>query len=584
MKRLEIVLPVCLALALISPAGCSDEEPAPDVATTTAPGPNAKTVNDLTLDLGKGVTMKLALIRAGEFLIGSPKTETGRFDDEGPQRRVTIGKPFHMGVCEVTQAQWRAVMGSAPWDGGEWAKSDDNHAASYITWELANKFCITLSKQTNRIITLPSEAQWEYACRANSTTTYSYGDDTSKLRRYAWCKANAWDKNEMYAHLVGRKLPNAWGLHDMHGNVWEWCSDWYAPKNATATTERVFRGGSWFSTAQLCRAAFRDWSAADPRSRFYGLRVVDMGPAAAPAYDLPTRKTSGPDFMNVIKVDAKITDVLNATPSGAENAAEHYARAVKLCFANWDALYDAAATLANGDATQHAGALKTLQEIRRHIGKGAKQAGMNYLEKHASGKLKVSLRQEDTDRLGRTVDVLSLLGDYYIKNKRLKDADAIYRDMFAAGWHMINERSSIHMTRYGVDVQILALKGIATSIDGDLDKNAKDNRMAPLRDSLVALNEFRSSCQDKALIFQEARFDAGNIWNIAENDKDRAWRVQAILAMGLIKFTHTSKANAEHNNAMIEQFLTSSDPLEKAAAQAAKAYTENDFNTAGTTW
>jgi len=165
-------------------------------------------------------------------------------------------------------------MGTEPWDGGEWAKSGENLAASYITWNLANKFCQMLSKQTGRTVTLPTEAQWEYACRAGGKTAYSFGDDASQLVDYAWCKDNAWDKDEMYAHAVGRKKPNAWGLHDMHGNVWEWCSDWYARENTTTPTERMFRGGSWFSDAQRCRTAFRDWSAADPRSRFYGLRVV----------------------------------------------------------------------------------------------------------------------------------------------------------------------------------------------------------------------------------------------------------------------------------------------------------------------
>jgi molecular chaperone GrpE (heat shock protein) len=108
--------------------------------------------------------------------------------------------------------------------------------------------------------------------------------------------------------------------------------------------------------------------------------------------------------------------------------------------------------------------------------------------------------------------------------------------------------------------------------------------MAPLRAYLNALNEFEAVFENKAIIFQRARFNAGDIWNIAENDKDRAWRVQAILAMGLIRFTHTSKANTARNNKLIERFLNSKDPLEKAAAQAAKAYTETDFIEAGTTW
>ncbi|MDP6546005.1 MAG: hypothetical protein QGH60_18650 [Phycisphaerae bacterium] len=311
--------------------------------------------------------------------------------------------------------------------------------------------------------------------------------------------------------------------------------------------------------------------------------ILDLWRTTKP-YDAPTRETSKPGFMDILEVDAKITYVLAATPSGTDNAAKHYAKAVKLFSARRNALLDAAASLAKGDARNHADALKTLEEIRRHIGKGAKQAGMDYLFEHASGKLNVSTRQDAVEHLGRTLDVLDLLGDYYIKNERLKDAGAIYRDMFVAGWHMINERSHMHMTIYGQDIQATALSGISKSIDRDLDQGTKAKRMAPLRAYLNALNEFEAVFENKAIIFQRARFNAGDIWNIAENDKDRAWRVQAILAMGLIRFTHTSKANTARNNKLIERFLNSKDPLEKAAAQAAKAYTETDFIEAGTTW
>ena len=303
-----------------------------------------------------------------------------------------------------------------------------------------------------------------------------------------------------------------------------------------------------------------------------------------PSTDAPTRETSRPGFMEVIAVDARITDVLKAAPSGADDAARDYAQAIELFFAKKDILLDAAADLGGGNAQGYADALKTIEEIRGYIGKGAKQASMNYLAKHASGKLQVSKRQEDVERLGQTIDVLDILGEYYIANKRLKDADAMYRDMFTAGWQMIEEHSHMHMALYGHAIQITALIGMARSIEKGLDKDADDKRRTPLRNYHTALDKFKSEYEEKSMVFHKVRLEAGDIWNIAENDKDRAWRVQAILGMGMMKFTHSSGTNAARNNAMIEKFLNSGDPLEKSAAQAAKAYTEIEFNTAGMTW
>jgi len=237
------------------------------------------------LDLGKGVTLKLVRIPAGKFLMGSPKAETGHQNQEGPQRRVTISKPFYMGAHEVTQSQWRAVMGTAPWNGKTYAKSGASNAASYIGRDDASKFCRMLSKKTGRKVSLPTEAQWEYACRAGSKTAYSFGDDVSKLGDYAWYDKNASEKDEKYAHAVGHKKPNAFGLYDMHGNVYEWCRDWYDanfyskaknvdPENTTETNALVLRGGSWGSISLYCRAAYRGNISADVRNIDYGFRVV----------------------------------------------------------------------------------------------------------------------------------------------------------------------------------------------------------------------------------------------------------------------------------------------------------------------
>jgi len=303
-----------------------------------------------------------------------------------------------------------------------------------------------------------------------------------------------------------------------------------------------------------------------------------------PSTDAPTRETSRTGFMDVIEVDAKITDVLDAAPSGTGNAADHYAQAVALFVPNYERIKDAAADLGAGNVETYAAELKIMEEIRGHVGTGAQQASMDYLSKHASGKMKVSTKQEDIMNLALTLNTLDILGEYYIKNKRLKDANAIYRDMFVAGWHMINEHSHIRMAMDGEDTQGDALQGMLESIDSNLDEDARRQRIATLKNYNYALNEYRSIYDEKEKIFRKARLEAGDMWNIAENDKDRAWRVQAILAMGIMRFTHLKKTNVARNNALIEKFLNSSDPLEKAAAQAAKAYTEIEFNMVSSTW
>jgi len=276
-------------------AGRSNEASEKDVTTGKAPddiGP----AEVLTLDLGKGVTMKLALVPAGKFLMGSKlsaaevartyNTKEERFADEHPRHEVTISRPFYMGIYEVTQAQWRAVMGTEPWKDKISGKPGENHAASWMNWYEASEFCERLSKKTGRIVALPTEAQWEYACRAGTTTTFCFGDDTSELGDYAWYQDNTRKTGEAYAHGVGQKKPNAWGLYDMHGNVWEWCRDWYAkdfyakgkkadPENTTETPHRAIRGGSWHNDPRYCRAAARNsWNTSNYRHYNYGFRVV----------------------------------------------------------------------------------------------------------------------------------------------------------------------------------------------------------------------------------------------------------------------------------------------------------------------
>jgi len=285
----------------------TNKAPDQNAATSKAPDRNVTTTRApdkyLTLNLGRKATMKLALLPAGEFMMGSTlsaeevagrfalsgstgilKITAGDFTDEHPRRQVTIGKPFYMGVTEVTQAQWKAVKGSSPWKGQSYTKEKADHAASYISWNDAKAFCKALSKKTGHTVRLPTEAEWEYACRAGTTTAFSCGDDPSKLGDYAQYRGNTYENKEKYAHSAGAKQPNAWGLYDMHGNVYEWCADWYADSYANADTdgpqgpatgkERVARSGSWRSVPAHCRAARRTRFSPDSLSATFGFRVV----------------------------------------------------------------------------------------------------------------------------------------------------------------------------------------------------------------------------------------------------------------------------------------------------------------------
>lgn len=253
--------------------------------------------------LTNGIGMKLTLIPAGEFLMGSGTSaeEIARifdskaeyFEDEFPQHRVRITQPFYMQSTEVTQGQWKSVMGSEPWDGKDYVKTGSDYAATYVSWDDAVEFCRKLSESerrsgrltTNQQYTLPTESQWEYACRAGSTTRYSFGDDESRLKDYAWFDDNAWDIGEKYAHRVGQKRPNAFGLYDMHSNVWEWCQDWYEkdyyanspgsnPSGPLSGSYRVYRGGSWNGSPQSARSAIRNGYTPDDRSSNLGFRVA----------------------------------------------------------------------------------------------------------------------------------------------------------------------------------------------------------------------------------------------------------------------------------------------------------------------
>ena len=215
--------------------------------------------------------------------MGSPVSGYNRVRDEDPQHQVTISKPFYLGVTEVTQAQLKAVMATEPWKGRPFAKEGGENAASYVSWDDAAAFCRKLSQKSGRALRLPTEAEWEYACRAGSKTKYCFGDDDSKLGGYAWYNKNAWNVGEQYAHRVGQKKANTWGLYDMHGNVLEWCQDWYGAYPSSATTDpvgppsgsyRAVRGGSWFNDARYCRSAVRSYYSPELRNAATGFRLA----------------------------------------------------------------------------------------------------------------------------------------------------------------------------------------------------------------------------------------------------------------------------------------------------------------------
>jgi len=230
------------------------------------------------------VQLRMKQIPAGTFVMGSPPDEKKRRADEGPMHQVVISKPFQIGVFEVTQAQWEAVMGNNPsrFRGGSYREKSTN-PVEQVSWEDCQKFIEKLNGMGIGTFRLPTEAEWEYACRAGTRTAYSFGDEVGELREYAWCTHYPAYTTRQVTHQVGTRKPNPWGLYDMHGNVWEWCSDWYAdyntnkqtdPKGAASGSSRVYRGGSWYRTAEYCRSAIRSRPWPSYRSYHLGFRLV----------------------------------------------------------------------------------------------------------------------------------------------------------------------------------------------------------------------------------------------------------------------------------------------------------------------
>ncbi len=239
----------------------------------------------LTLDLGNGVKMEFVYIRPGKFTMGSDSDPKHNWQGvEKPKHQVEITKGFYLGKYEVTQAQYEAVKGANP---SRWKEA--NRPVEQVSWTDAAEFCRLMSEKTRREVRLPTEAEWEYACRAGTTTDWSHGSDSANFGEWAWYNGNAGGQT----HPVGQKKPNAWGLCDMHGNVYEWVSDWYDagyyasspgkdPTGPTAGARRLVRGGGWYDASYPCRSAIRDRQPPTFRHANLGFRAAVSSPPRGP--------------------------------------------------------------------------------------------------------------------------------------------------------------------------------------------------------------------------------------------------------------------------------------------------------------
>jgi len=272
-SRLAAFVTVLLNIAII---GCQ-----PGGRAVLKPAIPPKPAKNIVLDLGNETTLTLVLIPRGTFLMGSPANEKGFHRGQGPQREVAITKPFYMGIYEVTQAQYEAVVGR-----NQSRVKGATNPVENVSKDDALLFCRKATEKTGLQIRLPTEAEWEYACRAGTQTRFSSGDDDNRLGDHAWYEDNSGVKS----HPVGQKARNTWGLYDMHGNVFEWCSDHYdvyyyqkgdnvdpqGPADARQglPQQEVLRGGSYCDSAQGCRAARRGAHPRYLRDRNIGFRVV----------------------------------------------------------------------------------------------------------------------------------------------------------------------------------------------------------------------------------------------------------------------------------------------------------------------
>lgn len=293
-KMLVIVLMVS-GVAVVE-LGVAGEKVSVTVLDKKGPDNSAETSRDIKTQTFADI--EFVWIEPGTFMMGSPESEKSRQSNEGPQHRVTLTQGFWMGKYEVTQAQWESLMGNNPsgqvFPPGsgltkeQWESIRGIDPAAYrgsdkpvenVSWRDTQAFIHKLNGLDKGTFRLPTEAEWEYACRAGSTTRYCFGDDRYDLDDFAW-----YGDTGATMCPVGQKLPNAWGLYDMHGNVREWCQDWWEyyspdpitdPTGPTAGALRILRGGSYYHPCQDCRSAARDGTFPDDNASVsLGFRIV----------------------------------------------------------------------------------------------------------------------------------------------------------------------------------------------------------------------------------------------------------------------------------------------------------------------
>jgi formylglycine-generating enzyme required for sulfatase activity len=271
-------------------------------------GPVAAGRDRLSLDLGRGVRMDLVTLKPGSFTMGGVEAPQAVWQvDERPEHRVTLSRSCQLGKTEVTRAQFAAFVKAAGYTtdaeregtswgrlaSGDWAavpglnwqspgfQQADDHPVVCVSWNDAKAFCDWATKKSGRTVRLPTEAEWEYACRAGTKATWSYGEDEGVAADYGWIDRNSGGQ----PHAVGQKKPNPAGFFDMHGNVWEWCVDFYNenyyrnspeidPAGPAAGKARVLRGGSWLNPPADCRSANRGRLVPNYRGANVGFRIA----------------------------------------------------------------------------------------------------------------------------------------------------------------------------------------------------------------------------------------------------------------------------------------------------------------------
>jgi formylglycine-generating enzyme required for sulfatase activity len=313
MKSPSLLPFVVAAIAFLSPTQANSDEPdkSPTPAADTMRGRVPGEIRD-----DNGLKMKLVWCPPGSLtmenveVIEAPAAknpdkppddddEVDPKDDRAPRQstriipvKVFLTQGYWLGRFEVTQSQWKEIMKTEPWKNQDFTKEGADYPATFVSWNDANDFCRNLTEQERRAgrlpkdweYTLPTEAQWVRACRARTDTKFSFGNAESKLGDYAWFQEDALNAGEQYAHQVGQKKGNPWGLFDMHGNVWEWYRDVYTQTlpggrdpevkadEKTKGSRRVYGGGSWSSVAADCQSGIRYWNQSGFRNRDLGFR------------------------------------------------------------------------------------------------------------------------------------------------------------------------------------------------------------------------------------------------------------------------------------------------------------------------